>query len=118
VVAVVIGGAFGSLVSALVRDLITPLFAAIVGQTDFSGLHFTINNSKFLIGDFINSLISFLIIVTTVYLFVVAPAVKLQSKAKSEDISETMRDCPFCTNKISKAASRCPFCTSEVKPIT
>jgi large conductance mechanosensitive channel len=117
-VAVVIGAAFGSLVSALVRDLLTPLIAAVGGQPDFSGIYFTINNSKFLIGDFINALISFLISATAVYLFVVAPANKLQAKRKSEDTSETMRDCPFCTNKISKAASRCPFCTSEVKPAT
>src|SRR5581483_911351 len=72
-VAVVIGGAFGAVVSALVKDLITPLIAAIGGKPDFSAVLFTVNGSKFLIGDFINQLISFLMIGAAIYFFVVAP---------------------------------------------
>jgi large conductance mechanosensitive channel len=117
-VAVVMGAAFAALVSAFVSGFITPLFAAIGGEPDFSSIHFTVNNSKFLIGDFINALISFLISAFVIYLFVVAPANKLKDKAQSEDSAETQRDCPFCTSKISKAASRCPYCTAEVKPAT
>jgi len=64
-VAVVIGGAFGAIVTALVKDLITPLIAAIVGKPDFSALTFEINNSKFLYGDFINSVVSFLLIASS-----------------------------------------------------
>src|SRR5438132_13068412 len=113
-VAVVIGAAFGNIVSALVKDLITPLIAAIGGQPDFSAISFTINNSKFLIGDFINSLISFLVIAAVVYYFVVLPVNRLMARFKPAvaPAPETTRDCPFCTSKVSKAATRCPFCTS------
>jgi large conductance mechanosensitive channel len=118
-IAVVIGAAFGNVVSALVKDLITPLIAAIGGQPDFSAISFTINNSNFLIGDFLNQLLSFLIISAVVYFFVVLPVNKLMKRFKPEvaPAPETTRDCPYCTSKISKVASRCPFCTSEVKPV-
>ena len=118
-VAVVIGAAFGSIVTALVKDLITPLIAAIGGQPDFSAITFTINNSKFLIGDFINALVSFLIIAAVIYYLVVLPVNKLMERFKPEvpPAPETTRECPYCTSKIAKAASRCPFCTSEVKPM-
>ena len=118
-IAVVIGAAFGNVVAALVKDLITPLIAAIGGQPDFSGIFFTINNSKFLIGDFINSILSFIIIAAVVYFFVVLPVNRLMARFKPQvaPAPETTRDCPYCTSKISKQASRCPFCTSEVKPI-
>ena len=66
-VAVVIGVAFGAVVTSFVEDLITPLIAAIIGEPDFSGLTFTINGSQFFYGDFINALLSFLIIATVVY---------------------------------------------------
>src|SRR4051812_40855184 len=72
-VAVVIGAAFGALVTALVKDLFTPLIAAIIGKPDFSALTFTINGSKFLYGEFINALIAFLSIAAVVYFFVVQP---------------------------------------------
>lgn len=82
-VAVVIGAAFGSVVTALVKDLITPLIGALGGQPDFSGLSFTINNSKFLYGEFINALISFLIIAAVIFFFVVKPLNVLLAKVKS-----------------------------------
>src|SRR5512135_1926671 len=72
-VAVVIGAAFGAVVAALVKDLITPLIAAIVGKPDFSAIQFEINGSKFLIGDFINNLLSFIFVAAAVYFFVVLP---------------------------------------------
>src|SRR5215213_7446445 len=72
-VAVVIGAAFGAVVTAFVADFLTPLIAAIGGQQDFSGLTFTINGSVFRYGDFINRLISFFIIAATVFFFVVRP---------------------------------------------
>src|SRR5260221_12546885 len=72
-VGIVIGAAFGNIVSTLVKDLITPLIAAIGGQPDFSQINFTINNSKFMIGDFLNSLIGFLIIAFVVYYFRLLP---------------------------------------------
>ncbi len=115
-IAVVIGAAFGGIVAAFVKDLITPLIAAIGGQPDFSNIYFTINNSKFMIGDFINSVISFLIIAAVVYFFVILPVNKLMARYKPEIAvtPESTRECPYCTSKISRVASRCAFCTSEV----
>jgi large conductance mechanosensitive channel len=72
-VAVVIGAAFGAVVTALVADIITPIVAAIAGKPDFSTLFFTINDSKFLYGAFINAVISFVIIAAAIYFLVVLP---------------------------------------------
>ncbi len=72
-VGVVIGAAFGSVVTALTKDLLTPLIAAIVGKPDFSALSFTINGTAFPIGDFINAAVSFILIAAAVYFFVVLP---------------------------------------------
>lgn len=115
-VAVVIGVAFNNVVTALVKDLITPLIAAVGGQPDFSSITFTINNSKFMIGDFLNQLLSFVIMAAVVYFFVVLPVDKLMKRFKPQVVPapETTRDCPYCLSRIPKAASRCPFCTSEV----
>lgn len=116
-IAVVIGAAFGAIVAAFVEDLITPLIAAIGGQPDFSGIYFTINNSQFKIGHFINAIISFLIIAAVVYFFVVIPVNRLMARFKPEVpvAPETTRECPYCTSKVSKAATRCPFCTSQLE---
>jgi large conductance mechanosensitive channel len=83
-VAVVIGAAFGALVTALVKDIFTPLIAAIVGEPDFSALTFTINGSKFLYGDFLNALIAFASIAAVVFFFVVKPLNTLAARRKEE----------------------------------
>lgn len=115
-VAVVIGAAFGTIVSSLVADLITPLIGAIGGKPDFAGLVFTINSSKFMYGHFINAIISFLIISFVIFFFVVQPLNKLQVRAaknkKSEDPTE--KKCPHCLSQIPKDAKKCKFCTSAV----
>ena len=118
-VAVVIGTAFGAVVAALVKDLITPILGVFGGLPDFSAWVFTINGSKFLIGDFINNLIAFLVIAAIVYFFVVLPVQRLMDRFKPETVAapETTRDCPFCLSKIPKAAKRCAFCTADVKPM-
>ena len=118
-IAVVIGAAFGAVVAAFVKDLVTPLIAAIGGQPDFSNIYFTINSSKFLIGDFINVIITFLIVAAIIYFFVVLPVNKLMARFKPEVAvaPETTRECPYCTSKVSKAASRCAFCTSELQAV-
>jgi large conductance mechanosensitive channel len=81
-VGVVVGAAFGTLVQALVKDLLTPLIAAVVSQPDFSHLAFTINGSQFLYGEFVNAFISFLIVAATIYFFVVLPMNKMLSRFK------------------------------------
>jgi len=116
-VAVVIGAAFGAVVTAFVADIITPLIAAIFGKPDFSQLTFTINNSKFFYGSFINAVISFLLIAAAVYFVVVVPMNKLAARrAKGQD--PTTRECPECLSEIPIGAHRCPHCTSELAPAT
>jgi large conductance mechanosensitive channel len=115
-VAVVVGAAFGAVVTALVKDLLTPLIA-IPGKTDFSALQFTINKSTFRYGDFINVLISFLSIAAAVFFFVVKPVNALMARRKTEtDVESTTRECPECLSSIPARARRCAFCTAEVTP--
>ena len=114
-VAVVVGAAFGAVVTALVKDLITPLIAAIGGQPDFSALSFEINGSRFLYGDFISAVVSFVIIAAVIYFLVVVPMNRLMSLRKTQEpVGPTTRECPECLSKIPTAARRCAFCTAEV----
>ncbi len=113
-IAVVIGAAFGAVVTAFVKDLITPLIAAIGGKPDFSALNFTINHSRFLYGDFINALIAFVIIAAVIYFLVVRPYTRLMERFKPAPTPAPVRDCPYCTSSIPVAATRCPFCTSQL----
>jgi large conductance mechanosensitive channel len=117
-VAVVIGAAFTGLVTALVKDLITPLIAAIGGKPDFSDLSFTINKSHFLYGEFLNALITFLIVAAVVYFFVVRPVAALLERFMPKKEIGPTRGCPECLSDIPAAARRCSFCTSEVGPAT
>lgn len=115
-VAVVVGAAFSAIVAALVKDLITPMIAAIGGQPDFSKLHFTINNSTFLYGDFINAVVSFVIIAAVIFFMVIQPINKLVARAsrnKTTPEPSTIK-CPKCLSEVPKAASRCAFCTSKL----
>src|SRR5207237_8928588 len=96
-VAVVLGAAFGAVVTALVKDLITPLIAAIIGQPDFSALYFTLNGSKFLIGDFLNALLSFLLIAAVVYFLIVLPVNALVARSRREPPADpTTKKYPEC----------------------
>src|SRR5438132_9653393 len=116
-VGVVIGVAFGAVITALVADLITPLIAAIGGKRDFSSLQFTIHKSTFRYGDFINALISFIVIAAAVFFLVVVPVNKLMERRRTErDVEATTRPCPECLSEIPVGARRCSFCTSEVSP--
>ena len=119
-VAVVIGAAFGALVTATVEGLITPIIAAIGGQPDFAALDFTINDSKFLYGAWINALISFLIVAAVLFLLVVRPMNMLLSRMKRPDAPEpaNMKKCPECLSDIPLAARRCAFCTSDVSAVS
>jgi large conductance mechanosensitive channel len=114
-VAVVIGAAFGAVVTAMVEGFITPLIAAIGGQPDFSSLDFTINDSTFRYGHFINQLLSFLIIAAVIFFFVVVPMNKLLAMRKTETVvDEPVRECPQCLSSIPARANKCAFCTSEI----
>jgi large conductance mechanosensitive channel len=110
-IAVVIGVAFGVVITAFVKDLVTPLIAAIGGQPDFSTMSFTVNNSKFLYGDFINALIAFLIIAAVIYFFVVIPYTAMVQRARKEPPADpTTTKCPECLSEIPIGARRCAFC--------
>jgi large conductance mechanosensitive channel len=115
-VAVVIGAAFGAVVAALVKDLITPIIAAVVGKPDFSNILFEVNGSRFLIGDFINALVSFVLISAAVYFFVVLPINTIQARrARGQAPPDpTTKTCPECLSTIPIAARRCAFCTSTL----
>jgi large conductance mechanosensitive channel len=115
-VAVVIGGAFGNVVAAMVKDLITPLIAAVVAQPDFSAITFTVNGSQFLLGDFVNALLAFVLVATAVYFFVVVPVNAIAARrARGEPPSDpTTKKCPECLSEVAIAARRCAFCTSTL----
>jgi large conductance mechanosensitive channel len=117
-VAFVIGAAFAALVTGLVKDFITPLIAAIGGKPNFGDLSFTVNNAKFLYGDFINLLLAFLIIAAVVYFLVVVPFSALLERFKpSPDEPAPVKDCPHCLSSIPQAATVCAFCTRDVVPV-
>ena len=111
-VAVVIGAAFGAVVTALVKDLITPLIAAIFGKPDFSALTFTLNNSKFGIGDFINAVIAFLLVALAIYFFIIVPMNALTRRFRKPEDTPALKECPECLSDIPAAAKRCKFCTA------
>jgi large conductance mechanosensitive channel len=114
-VAVVIGVAFAALIDSFVRNLVTPLIAALGGKQDFSALTFTINESIFRYGAFVNALLSFLIIAAVVYFFVVKPVNALMERRKTEEaVDEPTRECPECLSSIPAAARRCAFCTAQL----
>jgi len=116
-VAVVVGVAFTAMVTAFVADLITPLIAAIFGKQDFGNLYFTVHNSRFKYGSFLNAVISFLIVATVVFFAIVVPLTALMRRLNlvpTEEPAPQTRPCPECLSDIPVAARRCAFCTSEV----
>jgi large conductance mechanosensitive channel len=117
-VAVVVGAAFGAVVTSLVENFVTPLIAAFGGLPDFSQLKFTINGSDFFYGKILNALISFLSIAAVVFFFVIHPLNKLMAHAKPSDEVEkpAERECPECLSAIPSGATRCKFCGATSKP--
>jgi large conductance mechanosensitive channel len=115
-VGVVIGAAFGAVVTAFTKDLLTPLIAAIVGKPDFSALRFTINGTAFPVGDFINALVSFLLVAAAVYFFVITPINALVARMRKAPApaDPTTKKCPECLSEIPIDARRCSFCTQPV----
>ncbi len=114
-VGVVIGAAFGTIVSALVKDILTPFIAAIAKVPDFSGLYFVINDSKFMYGDFINALISFILVASAVFFFIVKPMNMLVERSrKGPPADPTTKKCPECQSEIPLSARRCSHCTQVV----
>ncbi|HUR84086.1 MAG TPA: large conductance mechanosensitive channel protein MscL [Solirubrobacteraceae bacterium] len=116
-VAVVIGTAFGAVVTALVADLVTPLLAAFGGQPDFSTLSFEINDSTFRYGHFLNALLAFVLVAAVIFFLVLKPVNTLMARHKVDTPADARtRPCPECLSDIPVAATRCAFCTAEVGP--
>jgi large conductance mechanosensitive channel len=118
-VAVVIGAAFAAVVSALVRDILTPIIAAIFGKPDFASLSFTIHKSHFLYGDFINVVITFVSVAAAIFFLVIKPLNYLLERRRRSIVEPESADrqCPECLSTIPKAATRCAFCSAQVRPI-
>jgi large conductance mechanosensitive channel len=115
-VAIVIGAAFTNVIQALVKGIITPLIGVLGGVPDFSNYVVTVNNSRFAVGDFINAVISFVILAAIVYFIVVMPMQALMDRFKPEPEPSPTKACPECTTKIPEDARRCPQCTAQLMP--
>ena len=114
-VAVVIGTAFTAVVNALVKDIVTPLIAAVGGNPNFAALAFTINGSRFAYGDFFNAVVTFLIVAAVMFFLVIKPVNLLLEEFRTEsEVDSPTRPCPECRSQIPRAASRCAFCTIAV----
>lgn len=114
-VGIVIGAAFGTVVSALVSDLLTPLIAAIAKVPDFSDLTFTINDSKFMIGHFINALVSFILVGAAIFFFIIKPMNLLIARSRKEAPADpTTKKCPECLSEIPIEAKRCSHCAQVI----
>jgi large conductance mechanosensitive channel len=115
-IAVIIGAAFATVVAAFTADILTPIIGAIGGKPNFSSLSFTIHKSHFFYGDFINAIISFLIVAAVVYYFVVVPVGRMLDRFKPTPEEPTpVHDCPHCLSSIPEVATVCAFCTRDVQ---
>jgi large conductance mechanosensitive channel len=117
-VAVVIGAAFGAIVTSLVENIITPIIGALGGQPDFSGLSFELNNSEIRYGAFLNALLSFLIIAAVIFFAVIKPMNAILTRMRTEPTPDPLTGkCPFCLSEVQVGATRCPFCTQEIAAV-
>jgi large conductance mechanosensitive channel len=115
-VAVVIGAAFTAVVTSFVKDVLTPLIAAIVGAPDFSAIAVDVNRSKLMVGNFMNALFAFLMVGLAVYFFVVVPVNAFVARMRRGEVppDPTTKKCPECLSEVAIAARRCAFCTSPL----
>ncbi len=115
-VGVVIGAAFNSLVMALVRDFITPLVGAVAGKQRHQ-MTISVGPASLLVGDFLDALISFLLVAAVVFFLIVKPVNLLVSRSRHSPTPDpATRKCPECLSEIALEARRCPYCTSQVEP--
>ena len=126
-IGVIIGTAFGKIISSLVSDILMPPIGLLLGNADFSNIFWSLSGEKFQsladaqaagaatinIGLFINTIISFIIIVFV--LFLVLKPINHLTKSKEKPADPTVKDCPYCLTSIPLKASRCPHCTSQLK---
>jgi large conductance mechanosensitive channel len=114
-VAVVLGASFTAVVNALVKDIITPLIAAVFGKHDFSNLAFTVNGSRFAYGDFLNAALTFVIVAAVVFFLVVKPVNALMDRLRTEPkVDRETHECPEYLSDVPVGARRCAFCTAQI----
>jgi large conductance mechanosensitive channel len=116
-VAVVIGAAFGAIVTSFVKDLITPAIAAIVQKPDFSYLVLHVHGANITYGNFLNALISFLLIAASIYFFVVLPVNTITARMNLAAVPPPTKPCPECLSDIPAAATRCAHCSQPVPAV-
>ena len=114
-VAVIIGGAFGKIISSLVNDILMPLIGLVLGGIDFSGLSFTVGDAVVAWGAFVQAIIDFLIIAFVIFMIVKSANATKKKEEPAPAAEPTTKDCPYCFTAISIKATRCPNCTSELK---
>jgi large conductance mechanosensitive channel len=113
-VGVVIGAAFNNLIQAIVRDLLTPLIGAFVREPNFSAMSFTINGSRFMYGDLINTLISFLLVAVAIYFFVIIPMNVFMERTYGKSKKPSIKKCPECLSDVPNEAKRCAHCSQLI----
>jgi len=114
-VGVVIGASFNTVVQSFVKSFFTPIETFISGNGKLSSLYFSIAGQKINYGDFINALISFIIVAAVIYFFVVLPMNKLQELSRrGKTLDPTTKKCPYCFSEIDMNATRCAFCTATL----
>ncbi len=115
-VGIVIGAAFGNVVQALVKDVITPILGIFGGMPNLSAWTITVAGVQLLLGDLLTALLSFLLIAAVVYFLVVLPVNKLMDRYRPEPPPAPTRDCPECLSKIPQLARRCRECGAQLAP--
>jgi len=115
-VGVVIGGAFGGVITAFTKDLITPMIAVLVGKPDFSAIIYEVNGTKFPVGDFLNAVVAFLLVAAAIYYIVIMPmnAINARVNAPEPAAPPSTKTCPECISEVPVAAKRCAHCTSAL----
>ena len=126
-IGVIIGTAFGKIISSLVSDILMPPIGLLLGNVDFSNIFWSLSGVKYSslveaqasgaatinIGLFLNTIINFIII--AIVLFLVLKPINLMSKSKEQPEPSQLKQCPYCVSSIPKKATRCPYCTSQLK---
>jgi large conductance mechanosensitive channel len=116
-IAIVVGTAFAAVVKALVADLVTPLVAAIGGKANFENLYFSVHGSKFLYGDFVNVILTFIVIAAVIFFLVVKPTNAILGRLGRLPKEIPVGTCPQCLSDVPMGATRCMYCTSELEPL-
>jgi large conductance mechanosensitive channel len=113
-VAVIIGGAFGKIISSLVNDILMPLIGLLLGGIDFASLSFTVGDAVVTWGNFVQAIVDFLIVAFVIFMIIKAANATKKKEPPAPPAEPTTKDCPHCFTSIPIKATRCPNCTSEL----